>query len=105
MKKTGKFFIAFLIAISMFLSYSVPVEAYTSVKGYYRSNGTYVKPYVRSNSNGLKYDNYGYKPSQGLYNKSYGSGSTYWNTPTYVTDPSYYTGKSIYKSSRSYYSY
>lgn len=72
--------------------------AYVSVKGYYRSNGTYVAPYVRSNPNGLKYDNYGYKPSQGLYNSSYGTKGAYWDTPTYVTDPNYYIGKSLYES-------
>lgn len=74
------------------------VDAYVSVKGYYRSNGTYVAPHVRSNPNGLKYDNYGYKPSQGLYNSSYGTRGSTWDTPTYITDPSYYTGKSLYES-------
>ena len=74
------------------------VDAYVSVKGYYRANGTYVAPHVRSNPNGLKYDNYGYKPSQGLYNSSYGTRGSTWDTPTYITDPSYYTGKSLYES-------
>lgn len=79
------------------------VDAYVSVKGYYRSDGTYVRPHVRSNPNGLKYDNYGYKPSQGLYNKTYGTRDSYWDTPTYITDPYYYEGKSIYDSGNSVY--
>ncbi len=73
-------------------------DAYVSVKGYYRSNGTYVAPHVRSEPNGLKYDNYSYKPSQGLYNDSYGTKGSSWDTPSYVTDPDYYTGKNIYDS-------
>lgn len=91
-----------------FLVLPAEVQAYVSVKGYYRSNGTYVAPHVRSNPNGLKYDNYGYKPSQGLYNSSYGTRSATWDTPTYITDPNYYEGKSLYEknktSSGGYYS-
>jgi len=75
--------------------------AYVSVKGYYKSNGTYVAPYVRSNPNGLKYDNYSYTPSQGLYNKTYGTRGAEWDTPTYITDPNYYQGKALYESGSS----
>ena len=85
-----------------------PALAYTSVKGYYRSNGTYVQPYVRSSPNALKYDNYGYSGGS-LYNKSYySSGKNYsssWYTPSYQTDSSYYAGRSIYNSRHSRYSY
>lgn len=73
-------------------------DAYVNVSGYYKKNGTYVAPHVRSNPNGLKYDNYGYKPSQGLYNPSYGTKGSTWDTPTYITDPNYYEGKSLYDS-------
>ena len=64
-----------LLTLLFVLSLLIPAHtfAYVSVKGYYKSNGTYVAPYVRSNPNGLKYDNYGYKPSQGLYNSTYGT--------------------------------
>lgn len=74
--------------------------AYTNVRGYYRSNGTYVRPYVRSNANGLRYDNYSYKSYQPAYNPSYYSNSysSEWNTPSYTTDSDYYAGKSIYDS-------
>jgi len=73
-------------------------NAYVSVKGYTRKNGTYVAPYVRSNPNGLKYDNYSYTPSQGLYNSTYGTRGSSWDTPTYITDPNYYIGQNIYNS-------
>ena len=76
----------------------VSVEAYVSVKGYTKKDGTYVAPHVRSNPNGLKYDNYGYTPSQGLYNKTYGTRGSEWDTPTYITDPNYYQGKALYDS-------
>lgn len=36
------------------------------VRGYFRSNGTYVAPHYRSNANGTAYDNYSYRsPSCG----------------------------------------
>ncbi len=88
-------FIAFLFIVPFFNA-----NAYVSVNGYYKANGTYVAPYVRSNPNGVKYDNYGYKPSQGLYNDSYGTKGATWDTPTYVTDPSYYVGKNLYDSNQ-----
>lgn len=76
-------------------------EAYVNVKGYYRSDGTYVRPHVRSNPNGLKYDNYSWTPSQGLYNATYGTRGVEWDTPTYITDPNYYTGKALYEAGQS----
>ena len=76
-------------------------DAYVKVKGYYRSNGTYVQPYIRSVPNALKYDNYGYKGGS-LYNPSYCSSSrnysSSWYTPAWHTDSTYYLGKSLYNS-------
>jgi hypothetical protein len=97
MKKLAVFLTIFISFT--FIGASV-VDAYVSVKGYYRSNGTYVKPHVRSNPNGLKYDNYGWKPSQGLYNKTYGTRGSTWDTSTYITDPDYSLGKSLYESNQ-----
>lgn len=75
------------------------VDAAVRVGGYYRSNGTYVQPYVRSSPNALKYDNYSYSGGS-LYNTSYYSPSksysSSWYTPSYYTDSSYYSGKSLY---------
>ena len=90
-----------------FFCFTNTAEAYTSVKGYYRSNGTYIQPYVRSSPNALKYDNYSYRGGD-LYNNSYyGSSKNYsssWYQPSYVTDTNYSTGKSLYES-KSYNSY
>lgn len=101
MKKVSK--IILLAVVS--LLFATPALAYVSVKGYYRSNGTYVAPYVRSSPNALKYDNYSYTGGS-LYNKSYytptKSYSSSWYTPSYTTDSNYYTGKSIYSSKYKY---
>jgi hypothetical protein len=90
----------FLGFLAVFVVGLLPLNAnaVVNVKGYYRSNGTYVAPHVRSNPNGLKYDNYSWEPSQGLYNDSYGTRDAYWDTPTYITDPDYYVGQSLYNS-------
>lgn len=89
-----------IIAVAIlivFFTTAFSALAYVSVRGDTRSDGTYVAPHVRSNPNGLKYDNYGYKPSQGLYNKTYGTRGSDWDTPTWTTDPDYYEGKSLYE--------
>lgn len=91
-----RIFPIFIMVVFIF-SFSQPVDAYVRVKGYYKKNGTYVAPHIRSNPNGLKYDNYGYKPSQGLYNKTHGTRGAHWNTPTWSTDPEYYEGKALYE--------
>lgn len=87
---------AVLLSVAFFAT-SFSALAYVSVKGYTKSNGTYVAPHVRSEPNGLKYDNYGYKPSQGLYNDTYGTRGSTWDTPTWNTDPDYYEGKNLYE--------
>ena len=78
-----------------------PHAVYASyVRGYTRSNGTYVQPYYRSNPNALRYDNYGYNGGS-LYNPSYTSTRNYsssWYTPSYLTQPDYFTGLNSYRS-------
>lgn len=100
MKKLGLFLAVLAVLVGSF-GLVHHVDAYVSVRGYYRSNGTYVQPYVRSSPNALKYDNYGYQ-SGSLYNKSYSAPtknySPSWYTPSYLTDPYYYQGKSLYNS-------
>lgn len=56
-----------------------------SVRGYVRKDGTYVAPYIRSNPNSIKYDNY----------SSQGNSNPYTGQKGYVpneisTPPSYY---------------
>ena len=107
MKQTlvKKLLVLFLM-VSLFLQLTSQSYAYVSVKGYYRSNGTYVKPYVRSNPNGIKYDNYGYSGGT-KYNKSYYSTdhSNDWYQPSYNTDTNYYYGKSLYNSNQNNYNW
>src|SRR3989338_6207841 len=92
-------FVGILVALVLVPSFS---EAYVSVGGYYKSNGTYVAPYVRSSPNALRYDNYSWTPSQGLYNESYTNPtknySSSWYLPAWQTDPDYYVGKALYES-------
>ena len=54
-----------VIALSLFLLPNLFNEVYAKdvyVKGYYRNDGTYVRPHVRSAPNQYRWDNYG--PSQ-----------------------------------------
>jgi len=97
-----------LVIVAMFVVlFPQKADAYVSVRGYYRSDGTYVRSHVRSNPNALRYDNYSYRGGS-LYNKSYfGSSRNYsssWHTPTYITDPYYYSGRNLYNSGYSSYS-
>lgn len=50
----------FMLSVS-----STPVDAASRVRGYTKSNGTYVQPYYRSSPNSYKFDNYS---SRGNYN-------------------------------------
>ena len=56
--------IVLLITVCISLVYAEDVY----VRGYYRKDGTYVQPYVRSSPNSEKWDNYG--PSQDSYQLS-----------------------------------
>jgi len=51
------------------------------VSGYYRSNGTYVQGYNRSNSNSTVTDNYSYKGNVNPYTGETGT-NYYRNSPT-----------------------
>ena len=60
MKKVFCFFV-FLFFMAISTAYSGDVY----VDGYYRNDGTYVRPHVRSSPDGVKWNNYG--PSQNSY--------------------------------------
>lgn len=74
-----------LVLAGSIFGIAASAEAKISVKGYYKSNGTYVAPYTRSSPNAFKYDNYRYKSSSSSYNKSYYAPtknySSSWYTP------------------------
>lgn len=104
MKKYWILGLAVLISGLVFLAIPQSASAgYT--KGYYKSNGTYVQPYYRSNPNAFKYDNYSYRSngysSGSLYSRSYYTPtrnySSRWYTPSYYTQPDYYSGYNSYR--------
>ena len=92
----------FVIILNVIV-FIIPTQtnAYVKVRGYFRKDGTYVRPYVRSNPNALRYDNYNYNYRRGgWYNSSYyyptENYSSNWYTPSSLTDPDYYRGKIFY---------
>jgi hypothetical protein len=70
-----------VICAGLFLSSSVFAQTY--VKGYTRSNGTYVAPHYRSSPNSTTVDNYSTKGNVNPYTGSQGT-----KTPTYGTSSS-----------------
>lgn len=121
----GRLFLISALAVALAVPFFV--DAAVSVRGYYRSNGTYVQPHYRSNPDGNPYNNWSYpgntNPYTGetaggnpdtylknYYNKSSGSNyssgySSY--SPSYPTTPtcpinSYYDGISSCKCSYGY---
>ena len=102
----NKYFILVLtLIISGFVFLATPSTASAGyTRGYYKSSGTYVQPYYRSNPNALRYDNYTYRSGRyntsTIYNRSYyvptRNYSYRWYTPSYYTQSNYYTGYSSY---------
>jgi len=91
--------LALVIIVLTFACISTADAGY--VKGYTKSNGTYVNGYWRSDANGLKYDNYSWTPSQGLYNDTYGTKGSSWDTPTWYTQDDYWQGWNSYSQKNS----
>lgn len=63
--------IIFLLMILCFASVSFAKDVY--IKGYYKKNGTYVKPHTRSAPNQYKWDNYGRDSGNKSYSTPYSS--------------------------------
>jgi len=78
-----KALVAVILAVSFVAGFSGSSFA-GRVSGYYRSNGTYVQPYYRSNPDGYKYNNYG--PSTNSYDRSnpYARDNDRDGTPNYL---------------------
>lgn len=94
-----KLFLAFAILVTAgAMVMPTTTQAYVSVDGHWR-DGTYVEPHVRSEPNGIRYDNYDYDGGS-LHNDSYHDPSydSDWRTPSWSTDPDYYEGESLYES-------
>jgi hypothetical protein len=67
------------IILIVFLVLTVNIFAQVKVRGYYRSNGTYVKPHYRSNPDGNPYNNWSYPGNKNPYTGKVATGnpSTY----------------------------
>ena len=64
----------FLISIVLFISsVSLSLSAQTRVSGYFKSNGTYVQPHVRSSRNSTNHDNWSTRGNMNPYTGSTGS--------------------------------
>lgn len=64
-KVMKKLFVLLLFVAAILFASAEPADAAVRVRGYYRSNGTYVQPHYRSNPDRLRYNNYS---SRGNYN-------------------------------------
>ena len=93
----------FLIAFLFVTTFSF---AQVSVRGYYRSNGTYVQGYYRTTPNTTRNDNYSTIGNVNPYTGSYGTkpADSYYVTPSTYSSPSYYSTSSyttpVYTGSR-----
>ena len=74
------------IALAAFALLLAPASAFAQVhvRGYYRSDGTYVQPYTRSSPNHTTSDNYG--PSRTTPNTSNSFANLYPSTPPQTRD-------------------
>lgn len=63
--------------ILILLSFICVEAGATSVRGYYRSNGTYVEPYQRSRADSNPYNNYSTRGSNNPYTGSRGYSNPY----------------------------
>jgi|LSQX01.1.fsa_nt_gb hypothetical protein len=115
----------FLVSVVLFIV-SVSLSSQTRVNGYFKSNGTYVQPHVRSSRNSTNHDNWSTAGNTNPYTgnigtvakdysnraSNYGSGQTiytgpkggqYYNnnsgTKTYVPKTSSYGSTYNYKTS------
>jgi hypothetical protein len=98
-----------IIFIIAFLLTTAFTFAQVSVKGYYRSNGTYVQPHQRTAPNSTRNDNYStvgnsnpYTGEAGTQSRdSYTSESIYSSSNTIYSTPSYSSSsKTIYTGPR-----
>ena len=90
---------ALLVGLALFLA-AAPALADEFVNGYFRQNGTYVQPHMRSSPDGNPFNNYSTRgnvnPYTGVpgthdpYRSTYGTPSPSYGVPTYPTYPSPY---------------
>ncbi len=79
-------------------SYYSPTPSYTnpsvrSQSGYYRSNGTYVQPHMKTNTNTTNHDNFSTQGNYNYFNGTTGSRARDYSPEAY----NYGSGKTIYQ--------
>jgi Bacterial SH3 domain len=85
-----------LLLILVISAVSFQLSAQVKVRGYYRSNGTYVQPHYRSNPDGNPYNNWSYPGNTNPYTGKTATG----NPDTYLKN--YYNHSSSSSSSNNY---
>lgn len=68
-----KIFLSMMVLLVAFFSFTPTSSAVVSVRGYFRSNGTYVAPHYRSDPNSSVYDNWSYKGNVNPYTGKIGT--------------------------------
>lgn len=71
-----KKFLAIAVIVISLVFTATPSAQAGYVRGYFRSNGTYVSGYYRTSPNAYKFDNYSYNGGD-LFNNSYYSYPSY----------------------------
>lgn len=94
--------ITILVVLTIVCGLVVPVDAAVRVRGYFRSNGTYVRPHYRSNPDGNFSNNWSTYPNINPYTGAIGTRRTpsysrgySWRVPSYSwRTPSYWNSYS-----------
>lgn len=107
MRKLMKRLICTLIVIFIFLFSSISFAKDVYVRGYTKSNGTYVHGYHRSSPNQYKYDNYSsqgntnpYTGQKGYQRNEYSSPPSY--NKSYNSSPSFNNSNSLFNNSNTF---
>ena len=80
-----------IITLCLFAAGSTAL-ADTYVNGYYRSNGTYVRPHYRTTADNYTYNNYSYKGNYNYHTGNYGTRNYDYNYNNYHSYGSGYHG-------------
>ena len=71
-----------LVSISIgILGFSAVSEAYVNVRGYWRYDGTWVRPYIRTYPNEFLFDNFSYRAPRTIYDYGFNSRLDLWTRP------------------------
>lgn len=77
MNKLLSFVLGLVLVLGGAVGFASQADAAVYVRGYTRSNGTYVMPHYRSNPNSYRYDNYSTKGNYNPYTGKAGARSYY----------------------------